>query len=77
MVRHHAAQVAVHIAREFDRAGLGEMYAVRGAQSPSLAFKVRTLQCIPALVIDKAVPDIGVNDTGLFRVFPVEPVEIA
>ena len=53
--------------RKLAGAGLGEMNAVASAKLADLALEVRTLEDEAAVVVDKAIPNIDVGDTGLFR----------
>src|SRR5262249_18863837 len=67
--RHHPSEFAVNIACDFHRPGLGEMHAVGSTQSPGLTLKIRTLYRIIAVFIDKAVPNVDVNNSGSHSVF--------
>ncbi|OIQ71702.1 hypothetical protein GALL_466770 [mine drainage metagenome] len=51
--------------RQFARAGLGEIHAVRGPQAPDLAFEVGALLQEAAGLVDKSIPDIDIGDAGL------------
>jgi hypothetical protein len=53
------------------------MLAVASAQPPGLAFKVRTLGGIASLIIDKAVPNVDVNNSGFFSALAIQFVQIA
>ena len=58
------AQVVLCIMGELQRAGVGEMHPVAAAQPANLAFEIRALHCVLSLIIDEAVPDIDIGDTG-------------
>ena len=53
------------------------MHAVGTSEPSSLALKVRTLDGIASLVIDKAVPNVDVDDASLFGVLAIELIELA
>src|SRR6516162_385173 len=77
LARHHSAEITVDITCEFHRTSLGEMHAVSCAQPTGLAFKVRTLAGIASLIIDKAVPNVDVNNPSLFSALAIQSVQIA
>ena len=77
LARYHSAEVTVDVTCEFHCAGFSEMHAVGCAQPPGLPFKVRTLGGIASLIIDKAVPNVDVNNSGLFSALAKEFVQIA
>src|SRR5690242_21414544 len=77
MGRHHPPQFTVDIACELHGAGFGEMHAVGRAQPADLTFEVGTLHRITSLLVDKAVPDVDIDDAGFFGAPTIELVEIA
>src|SRR6516225_3968825 len=76
MGRHHPPQFTVDIACEFHGAGLSEMHTIRRTQPTNLAFEVRALHRVTSLLVDEAVPDIDVNDSGFFGARAIKLVEI-
>ena len=46
------------------RAGLGEIHAVISAQPARLSFKIRPVLDIAPLIVNEAVPNIDIGDTG-------------
>ncbi len=75
-VAHVAADFAFDVVRQLPGAGLGEIDAVGGAQAAHLAFIVGTEGRELSGVVDEAVPDIDVDDTGAFGALTIEVVEI-
>jgi hypothetical protein len=52
------------IVTELLGAGLGEIHAVISAQPARLSFEIRPVLDIAPLIVNEAVPDIDIGDTG-------------
>src|SRR5262249_26410764 len=77
MARHHPSQFAVNVACDFYRSGLGEIYAVGSAQPPGLTLKIRPLHSKIAIFIDKAVPNIDINNSGSLGALAIKLGQVA
>ncbi len=75
--RRDALDLALDVMRKLARAGLGEMNSVARAQTPVLTLEIGALEREAALVIDKAVPDVDIDDAGFFGAGAEQFVEIA
>ena len=76
LVADDALDFALHIVRELARAELGEIDAIAGAQAADLAFVIRTLRRIVPRLVDKAVPNVDVDDARLFGPAAIELVKV-
>ena len=75
-IGHAAVDLALHVVGELAGAGLGEIDAVGAAQAAGLTLEIRPLRRVAALLVDKAVPDIDIDDAGLLGPAAIELVEI-
>ncbi len=76
-VRQNAAQFTLDVVCELERTVSGKVHAIVCAEPARLTFEVGTLKREVSLVVDKAVPDVDVNDTRLLRTRSIKVVEIA
>jgi hypothetical protein len=76
LVAEDALDFALHIVRKLARAELGEIHAIPGAEPTNLAFVVRTLRRVAARLIDKAVPNVDVDDARLLGPAAIELVKV-
>src|SRR5271155_3139271 len=60
---------------ELARSSLGEVHAVTGAQASRLAVEVETRLGEAAVLVDKAVPHIDIDDPGLVGAAAVQVVQ--
>jgi hypothetical protein len=61
---------------KLDRASLGEINAVARPQAAGLALEIRPIGRKVSVLVDKAVPDVNVDDASPFGVVPVKIIEI-
>src|SRR6516165_4021908 len=77
IARHHSSEFAVNITCEFYRSGLGEIHAVASTQPPGLTLEIRPLHSKIAIFIDKAVPNIDINNSGSLGPLAIKLVQVA
>src|SRR5262249_13676633 len=76
IARHHPSEFAVNIACDFYRSGLGEIHAVGSTQPPDLTLEIRTLHSKIAIFIDKAVPNVDLNNSGTLGALAIKLISI-
>ena len=77
VARQHPAQVVLDIMAKLQRAGLGEINAIDGAQPANLSFEIRPLHRVAAIFVNEAIPDIDIGDAGLLGARAIKLIEVA